>query len=263
MNLVVASAGAVFLLAALAVVSSSPCCFQSVGASLGVTNRRHGHVPWLSTRHRRHRHGEREATRTRYLLGFLLALPPSSRQESSSCCESSPPSSVVTRLFLDQQFNRWRLLQQLLEAEVEGGDVNEVLYRVLKSFLDIPRPKRIVDSEGIARSNTSPIIGAEIRAIIQSLVDSESSHKTISIFTSDCSVQSMEILADVEKLLPDPIEDEDAHKTCWDLVMEMYGKEAVKAEEVERSTDWRARCSVARVLIHFDFLDAGFIESGL
>jgi len=170
----------------------------------------------------------------------------------------------VERLGLGEQFNRWKLLQQLLEAEADAADINEVLFRVMKSFLDFPRPLDIKDANGITRSNTSPIINDEKKKTIQSLLDfsSEEGVRSVPAFAggTDCVAGSSSVLETVEKLLPDPIEDEDAHKTCWDVVMEMYGKEAVRSEEMERSVEWRARCAVARVLIHYDFLEAGIIE---
>lgn len=178
----------------------------------------------------------------------------------------------MERLDLGEQFNRWKLLQQLLEAEADAADINEVLFRVMKSFRDVPRPLKIKDANGITRSNTSPIINDEKKKIIQSLLDFaseegdrseiDSSIHSVPAFTdgTDCIANSSQLLDIVEKLLPDPMEDEDAHKTCWDVVMEMYGKEAVKSEEMERSTEWRARCAVARVLIHYDFLETGIVE---
>ena len=195
--------------------------------------------------------------------------------EQQDVSERRTPSSqpcVVERLDLGEQFNRWKLLQQLLEAEADAGDINEVLFRVMKSFLDVPRPLKIKDANGITRSNTSPLINDEKKMIIQSLLDFSSEEgdgseidsgiRSVPAFTdgTDCIADSNQVMKIVEKLLPDPVEDEDAYKTCWDVVMEMYGKEAVKSEEMEGSKEWRARCAVARVLIHYDFLEAGIVE---
>lgn len=193
------------------------------------------------------------------------------QQDMSERDPSSQPC-VVERLDLGEQFNRWKLLQQLLEAEADAGDINEVLFRVMKSFLDVPRPLKIKDANGITRSNTSPLINDEKKMIIQSLLDFSSEEgdgseidsgiRSVPAFTdgTDCIADSNQVIEIVEKLLPDPLEDEDAHKTCWDVVMEMYGKEAVKSDEMEGSKEWRARCAVARVLIHYDFLEAGIVE---
>ena len=187
--------------------------------------------------------------------------------------KSSPQTCVIERLDLREQFNRWRLLQQLLEAEADATDVNEVLYRVMNSFLEVPRPRKIKDAKGITRSNTSPLINDDKKKMIQSLlnfadVDAECENDSgiplfVPVFADGCIAGSgSHVLEAVEKLLPDPNEEEDAHKTCWDIVMEMYGKEAVKNEEMERSEEWRARCAVARVLLHYDFLETGIIEDG-
>ena len=194
------------------------------------------------------------------------------RQDVSQRQTASSRPCVVERLDLGEQFNRWKLLQQLLEAEADAADINEVLFRVMRSFLDVPRPLKIKDANGITRSNTSPLINDEKKRLIQSLLDlaSEDSDtpeidsdiRSVPAFTggTDCVAASNDVLDIIEKLLPDPMEDEDAHKTCWDIVMEMHGKEAVRSEEMEGSNEWRARCAVARVLIHYDFLEAGIVE---
>lgn len=217
----------------------------------------------------------------------VRACPVTRLQQLQQLSSSEPeaPSSVLTRLDLDEQFNRWRLLQQILEGEADASDVNEVCYRVLRSFLDCPRPRRVVDGDGISRSNTSPVIDEEKRRIIESLLDIADADVSVSTCTKndiideanapnamqakephiplfvgfDCTPHERDALEGVEKLLPDPIDDEDAHKTCWDLVMEMYGKEAVKAEEMDRSEEWRTRSAVVRMLIHFDFLESGVL----
>jgi len=232
-------------------------------------------------------HHRRPAISTEYYSQRVPACPVTRLQQLQQLrsSESEAPSSVVSRLDLNVQFNRWRLLQQILEGEADASDVNEVCYRVLRSFLDCPRPRRVVDGDGISRSNTSPIIDEEKRRIIESLLDNADAGVSVStcakndivdeanapntvqakephipLFVGfDCTPFERDALEGVEKLLPDPIDDEDAHKTCWDLVMEMYGKEAVKAEEMDRSEEWRTRSAVVRMLIHFDFLESGIL----
>jgi len=98
----------------------------------------------------------------------------------------------------------------------------------------------------------------------------------------DDFVPNLDVLDRLEALLPDPIEDEDAHKGLWDTVIELHGREATKLDEqrrIRRSQQhqspaavasegdnddddddgqrWRACCLIARVLIHFDFLSRG------
>lgn len=80
-------------------------------------------------------------------------------------------------------------------------------------------------------------------------------------------------------LLPDPIDDEDAHKGTWDIIIDLYGRESTRVSEdrllrerekeggqlirqTRRNLRWWTLCSVARVLIHFDFLTKGVLREG-
>jgi hypothetical protein len=64
-------------------------------------------------------------------------------------------------------------------------------------------------------------------------------------------------LEKLETLLPDPRENEDAHKGSWDTVLELHGREAVKINERKATPEWKAICMVARLLIYFDFMTRG------
>lgn len=85
------------------------------------------------------------------------------------------------------------------------------------------------------------------------------------------------ILSQIEQLLPDPIEDEEAYKSSWDVVIDLYGRESVRVNEeglqreIEGATgdglsaenlQWRTLCAVGRVLIHYDFLTKGVLKEG-
>jgi hypothetical protein len=64
--------------------------------------------------------------------------------------------------------------------------------------------------------------------------------------------------------LPTPDDDEDAVKSLWDTVMELYGREAVKYQETKSSTlEWKITNTVSRLLIHFDFLTLGIVRKPL
>jgi hypothetical protein len=74
-------------------------------------------------------------------------------------------------------------------------------------------------------------------------------------------------VAAVVALLPDPAEDERAHQTAWDLVMDLYGREMTRYEETrpaeeEGRVGWNARCAVVRVLLHYDFLNGVVVGGG-
>jgi hypothetical protein len=85
------------------------------------------------------------------------------------------------------------------------------------------------------------------------------------------------ILTQIEQLLPDPIEDEEAYKSSWDVVIDLYGRESVRVNEeglqheIEGASgdglsaenlQWRTLSAVGRVLIHYDFLTKGVLKEG-
>lgn len=97
---------------------------------------------------------------------------------------------------------------------------------------------------------------------------------------------ALSILEKIEQLLPDPVEDEEAFKSAWDVVIDLYGRESVRVREeaLQREKEggmvdadgnngssleccpenlqWRTLCAVGRVLIHFDFLTKGVLVEG-
>mmetsp|Transcript_18626 Transcript_18626/g.32013 ORF Transcript_18626/g.32013 Transcript_18626/m.32013 type:complete len:145 (-) Transcript_18626:350-784(-) len=92
---------------------------------------------------------------------------------------------------------------------------------------------------------------------------------------------ALSILQQLESILPDPIEDEEAYKSAWDVVIDLYGRESVRVREEalqrERESSgsgnsdgvchaenlqWRTLCAIGRVLIHFDFLTKGVLKEG-
>ncbi|KAL3780441.1 hypothetical protein HJC23_010351 [Cyclotella cryptica] len=79
------------------------------------------------------------------------------------------------------------------------------------------------------------------------------------------------LLTQIEQLLPHPTEEEEAHKSAWDLIIELYGRESVRVREeklqrwgaeVGENREWKTLCCLGRVLIHYDFLTRGvlFVE---
>lgn len=96
--------------------------------------------------------------------------------------------------------------------------------------------------------------------------------------STNINPKALSILQSLEQLLPDPIEEEEAHKGAWDLVMDLYGRESVRVNEeaLQRSREggdgvgewsmenmqWRTLCCLGRILIHYDFLTKGLLEEG-
>eukprot|EP00566_Odontella_aurita_P037405 CAMPEP_0113595726 /NCGR_PEP_ID=MMETSP0015_2-20120614/39903_1 /TAXON_ID=2838 /ORGANISM="Odontella" /LENGTH=156 /DNA_ID=CAMNT_0000503087 /DNA_START=246 /DNA_END=716 /DNA_ORIENTATION=+ /assembly_acc=CAM_ASM_000160 len=145
-------------------------------------------------------------------------------------------------------------------------DVNEILYRTLKSFLDYPRPDRVPDETfpSGTRDNPSPKVTPRTRAIMEKIFCADETTGgvgcVLALREPECTPFEKEALAGIGQLLPDPEEDEDAHRSGWDLVMELVGRETVKSNEQGESEGWRARCDAVRMLIHYDFLNDGIVE---
>jgi hypothetical protein len=100
---------------------------------------------------------------------------------------------------------------------------------------------------------------------------------------------ALTLLECIEKnLLPDPIDNEDAYKGTWDVIIDLYGRESVRVSEDRLSKErdekeedeegvhysirqttlrrknlqWRTLSVIGRVLIHFDLLTKGVLKEG-
>lgn len=219
--------------------------------------------------------------------------------------ESSPTSTTATTATttkvqgLDDQFQRWKYLQELLEGDADPITTNIVLYQVLDGALKYRRPRGgtamfndDADSEDRRESGSdktaatsTPVVELEdetpalIREKIERLLNDSSRSGSIDVFQSDKNgedgdkhqvdqqeeQQTLLMLEQLEELLPDPKEDEDAHRSLWDLVLELHGREAVKINETKtpKDLDWKLRNVVARLLMHHDFLTLGIVDGPL
>ena len=75
---------------------------------------------------------------TRRMIPFHKNVPAVRLYASqSSSSLSSSRVSVVDRLNLTVNFNRWRFLQNLLDEDVEARDVNEILFILLDNLVTI------------------------------------------------------------------------------------------------------------------------------
>lgn len=172
------------------------------------------------------------------------------RFESTSITESSStaPPSVVERLGLDDNFNRWKYVQNLLDEELGAADVNEVLYVLLDNYKNIAADVDPDDSS--APERTAEVLG-DVDAVLQMATDGNS----IPVLKDpDCQPGDEKVVLAVERLLPDPVEKEDAFKGSWDTVMEMHGRTSAAFNEKENRPEWNAVCITARVMIYFEFL---------
>jgi hypothetical protein len=169
---------------------------------------------------------------------------------------SSSASVVSERLGLDDRFGRWRYLQELLDEESSEDDTNKILYHVLDGYLKFPRP---TFEETVATG--SPELTPERRAAIEDLLSS-AENGSIPALIDDSGEMSANglVFKQLEKVLPDPSEDEDGMKGAWDIVLALHGIEGVKFNEQNPTPEWKARCLTARVLLYHDFLIYGLVD---
>jgi len=132
----------------------------------------------------------------------------------------------------------------MLDEEVEGEVINRVLYKVLKTY------RTSTTSLGNDESQASSGLTPELAASLDSVLDLSTDYTIPAI----SNAVDEDLLKKLEKLLPDPVEDEDGHKSAWDTVIELHGRDMVKANETNPTTEWRVLCLVARLMIHYDFL---------
>ncbi|KAL3760679.1 hypothetical protein ACHAWU_007361 [Discostella pseudostelligera] len=221
-------------------------------------------------------------------------------------------TNVIERLELTKQFERWRFMQKLLEGEISSSDIEDVLLLVLHAYLQHGPTASSSNNKNENGGNASPVLTPDQRYAVQDVIDTMISisdgigdsrilHMLVlppadwdSSSIDGGGVSSKEdnmvevdgnalsILNKIELVLPDPNEDEDSHKSAWDVIIDLHGRESVRVEEealqrgntVEstgssisvkyraQSLQWRTLCTVGRVLIHLDFLTKGVLKEG-
>lgn len=147
------------------------------------------------------------------------------------------------------RFGKWKFLQDLLDGDIEGDVIHRVLYSVLSNYLNDP-PAAASQDAAIGSPQLTPQLVTQLEKVLQTSTDG-----SIVVFVEDADDKVVQLL---ENLLPDPLEDEDAYKSAWDTVIEIHGRDMVKANEMNPTTEWRKLCLVARLLIHYDFLSRSF-----
>ena len=108
----------------------------------------------------------------------------------------------------------------------------------------------MIDSSSKRQYQSLEILMDEQNGMIQTWAVSSS----ITIKDDSITEKALQIFQLLENLQPDPYEDEDAFKSSWDLVRELYGQEATKNAEKNGDLEWNIRCSIVRLLIHYNFL---------
>lgn len=225
-------------------------------------------------------------------------------------------NELIERLELNQQFERWRFMQKLLEGELPASDIENVLLSTLHAYLQHGPTASSSNNKNENGGNASPVLTEQQRNTMDELIgkmvfvsdgigDSRFLHmlvlppvdyESIQIDTDDndstpekgvvvVDHNALSILEQIEQLLPDPVEDEEAFKSAWDVVIDLYGRESVRVREeaLQREKEgnmivvdfdnneskfnaenlqWRTLCAVGRVLLHFDFLTKGVLKKG-
>lgn len=163
---------------------------------------------------------------------------------------------VLQRIDLSTQFGRWKLLQETLEEEADPRDINELLYAVLKSFVENPRPLKLMNG----KSNPAARLTDEQKSmLVEDLFILENGVGTIPILpeSGEFTEENQRILDLLDKLQPDPIENEDDFRSAWDILVEMYGRESTKHAQQSGDVTFKYTSSIVRLLLHFDFLTDG------
>jgi hypothetical protein len=181
--------------------------------------------------------------------------------KTSEGVDSNNYNNVMQRLELTEQFNRWRFLQELLDGDVDHRDVNELLYFVFQAYLQ---------SDPNQRDDSSPALTESMQTTLRHLLSMENVEEySIPVFQPGCTAspsldangqrEAALIMNYLESLLPDPIEQKDAYDGLWDTIEGLHGWEGVRINRQNPCKDWESRCTVARVLIWFDFLAKGVL----
>jgi len=213
-------------------LSSSPSTIWGTGPSFFSSSRHHWHQRCSSIKVR---------SSVDIVLGRPLKLPTRLCASSGSPSWAVAATSIRDRLGLHDRFDRWRFLQNLLDEETLAEDTNQILYFVLMGYLGQyitnqkfgePPPSAEASvqiqksqEEGWFVSDAEEELAEmtrERREKIQAILDvSEAAQSVNLLFPADVESSDVSILEQVEGILPDPVEEEEAFKSNWDTVIEV------------------------------------------
>jgi len=139
-------------------------------------------------------------------------------------------------------------MQNLLDEELPAEDVNEVVFLLLDNYL------KEEDDEDL----NAPERSDELLAVLNKVLDYEEEIEGKRIIpvvkNPGCLPGDGALLDKIKELLPDPVENEDAHNSGWDTVREIHGEAAVRYSNIEGRAEWNVVCLVARLITYFNFL---------
>ncbi|KAG7344615.1 hypothetical protein IV203_022623 [Nitzschia inconspicua] len=185
-----------------------------------------------------------------------------SSSDTNNDNNSNNNNTAVQRLFEDtDRFDRWKFFQDLLEGDADVHVVNQLLYAVLEGALRFPRKdanQRFVELSNPVKESIQRILHLQTddRKVVVALLDD---------YTDESSQDATQrVLQQLEQVLPTMDDDPDAFRSLWDTVLEIHGREAVKYQETQDNTlQWKMQQTVARVLLHYDFLTLGIVTKPL
>ena len=160
---------------------------------------------------------------------------------------------------LDDRFERWRFLQQVLDKDCDGETTNKVLSALLFDVVKAPSHRPVFQSEDAGGK-----LSSQQERLIQEINEQVVLTELEKLMNGEVELpigSASNVIDILEALLPDPDEDEDAVRGLWDTINEIHGRESVKLNEINESMEWKSRCLVARVMLYFDFLSHGVVTA--
>ena len=153
-----------------------------------------------------------------------------------------------------------------LPSPILDDEMRDLIQQVIDGIVCI---RDVTDSAECRFLNlfVEPPIDYELEVLMGTLLDKKTDVATKS--SEGIYPKALALITQLEQLLPDPIEEEEAHKSAWDLVIELHGREGVRIREeaLQRDGDnitkenlsWKTLCCIGRVLVHYDFLTKGIL----
>jgi hypothetical protein len=138
---------------------------------------------------------------------------------------------------MEDRFDRWRLLQNILDLQIEEGRVEALVETVVAGSAVIPPGGA---TPGARSSTTNTVKDKEMD---EQNGDGWSQYRN-------------NVLALERRYLPDPYDEKDAFDSLWDTVAEIHGRDAVKID-LRVEPRWPYICCLARILLQYDFLTRG------
>jgi hypothetical protein len=139
---------------------------------------------------------------------------------------------------MEDRFDRWRLLQNILDLQIEERRVEALVETVVAGSAAIPPGGATLG----ARSSTTTNTGKDME------IDEQNG--------DDWSQYRNDVLALERRYLPDPYDEKDAFDSLWDTVAEIHGRDAVKID-LRVEPRWPYICCLSRILLQYDFLTRG------